>query len=184
MSGSPPLADSPTYEKMNYRRYYIPDATVFIVGATKNRVSYFAKRQNIKLFKEVLGKTKEKYPFELPALVILPGHFHLLLRPIECNFSEIMLSFKKRFTDNLKKRNGILTNFNFWQSRFWDHVIRNDRDFKMHLDYIHYNPVKHGYVTKPEAWQHSSYLEWVERGEYGIGWGHKEIEGLAELDFE
>ena len=169
---------------MNYRRYYIPGTTVFIVGATKNRVSYFAEKQNIELFKEMLEKTKEKYPFELPALVILPDHFHLLIKPIGCNFSEIMLSFKKRFTDNFKKRKAILTNFYFWQNRFWDHVIRNDKDFKMHLDYIHYNPVKHGYVVKPEVWQDSSYLEWVERGEYRIGWGHKEIESLENLNFE
>jgi putative transposase len=52
------------------------------------------------------------------------------------------------------------------------------------LDYIHYNPVKHGYVTKPEAWHSSSYLEWIKRGEYVIGWGHKEIEGLKKLNFE
>jgi len=95
-----------------------------------------------------------------------------------------MLSFKKRFTDNYKKRNKIITNFNFWQNRFWDHVIRDDKDFKMHLDYIHYNAIKHGYVAKPEIWRYSSYLKWVERGEYQIGWGHTEIEGLKKLNFE
>jgi putative transposase len=89
---------------MNYRRYYIPNSTVFIVGVTKDRISYFAEEQNIKLFKEILVKTKEKYPFELPALAILPDHFHILLKPIGSNFSEIMLSFKKRFTDNFKKK--------------------------------------------------------------------------------
>jgi putative transposase len=169
---------------MNYRRYYIPDATVFIVGVTKNRISHFMEEQNITLFKETLERTKEKYPFELPALVILPDHFHLLLKPVRGNFSQIMLSFKKRFTDNFKKRNGILTNFSLWQGRFWDHVIRNDEDFKKHLDYIHYNSVKHGYVSRPEDWQHSSYLTWVKRGEYGIGWGHTEIEDLREMSFE
>jgi putative transposase len=63
-------------------------------------------------------------------------------------------------------------------------VIRNDKDFKIHLDYIHYNPVKHGYVTKPETWRHSTYLEWVEKGAYEIGWGHKGIEDLEKLSFE
>lgn len=140
--------------------------------------------QSINLFKQMLRKTKEKYLFELPALVILPDHFHLLLKPIGCNFSEIMLSFKKRFTDNFKKRKWITVNFNFWQSRFWDHVIRDAKDFKKHLDYIHYNPVKHGYVTEPEEWKFSSYLKWVKRGEYRIGWGHREIQGLEGLNFE
>jgi putative transposase len=169
---------------MNYKRYYIPGATVFIVGVTKNRIPYFDEVQNIDLFQEILEKTRQKYSVELPALVILPDHFHLLLRPVGCNFSEIMQSFKKRFTDNLKKRNGIATNFNFWQGRFWDHVIRNDEDFRRHLDYIHCNPVKHDYVFKPEDWQHSSYLRWVEEGVYKLGWGHKEIDDLEKMNFE
>lgn len=169
---------------MNYRRYYIPDSTVFIVGVTNNRADYLAEEKNIDLFKEMLRRTREKYPFELPALVILPDHFHVLIKPISCTFSDIMQSFKKRFTDNFKKRNKIKINFNFWQGRFWDHVIRNDEDFKKHLDYIHYNPVKHGYVSKPEDWQHSSYLRWVKKGEYIIGWGHKEIDELEGLNFE
>lgn len=54
----------------------------------------------------------------------------------------------------------------FWQKRFWDHVIRNDRDFESHLHYIHFNPVKHGYVKDPRDWKYSSYLEWEERGLY------------------
>jgi putative transposase len=103
---------------MNYRRYYIPDATVFIVGVTKNRNLYFANEENIDLFRLMLRKTSEKYPFELPALVILPDHFHLLMKPINSTFSEVMLSFKKPFTDNFKKREKISTNFNFWQGRF------------------------------------------------------------------
>jgi putative transposase len=169
---------------MNYRRYYIANSTVFIVGATRNRVSHFSRQENVELFKEMLDATSEKYRFELSASAILPDHFHLLLKPVGCNFSQIMLSFKKRFTDNFKKRNGISTNFSFWQGRFWDHVIRNDQDFRKHLDYIHYNPVKHGYVSGPEDWEYSSYREWVKRGVYTIGWGHKEIGDLGKLNFE
>jgi putative transposase len=53
-----------------------------------------------------------------------------------------------------------------WQRRFWDHIIRNDHDFEIHLHYIHYNPVKHGFVFNPEDWPYSSYSEWVKRGLY------------------
>src|SRR5581483_1079711 len=60
---------------------------------------------------------------------------------------------------------------NVWQRRFWEHTIRDEDDLKAHLDYIHYNPVKHGLVTCPHAWRYSSFLRWVERGEYEIGWG-------------
>jgi putative transposase len=169
---------------MNYRRYYIPDATVFIVGVTKNRIPYFEMKSNIELFQDSLNKTKQKYPFELLALVILPDHFHLLLKQIDYTFSAIMLSFKKRLTDNFKKLNAITSNYNFWQGRFWDHIIRNDEDFKKHLDYIHYNPVKHGYVSKPEDWEYSIYRKWLERGAYTIGWGYREIAEIKELNFE
>ncbi len=54
----------------------------------------------------------------------------------------------------------------FWQKRFWDHVIRDDRDFENHLHYIHYNPVKHGYTSDPRIWPYSSYIEWEKRGLY------------------
>ncbi len=169
---------------MNYRRYYIPDSTVFIVAVTRNRTPYFSEEGNVKLFEEMLEKTKAKFPFDLPALVILPDHCHLLLRPIHCDFSRVMGSFKKRFTDSFKKRNHISTNFSFWQGRFWDHVIRSDDDFKRHLDYIHYNPVRHGYVSRPEKWPHSTYMDWVQKGVYAIGWGHTEAEYLKKMNYE
>jgi putative transposase len=169
---------------MNYRRYYIPDSTVFIVAVTRNRTPYFSNERNVILFEEVLEKTKARFPFDLAASVILPDHCHLLLRPIRCNFSQVVASFKKRFTDNFKGRNRISTNFSFWQGRFWDHVIRNDDDFKRHLDYIHYNPVRHGYVSRPEEWPHSSYMNWVRREVYTIGWGHTEERHLKEMNYE
>jgi putative transposase len=54
----------------------------------------------------------------------------------------------------------------FWQKRFWDHVIRNDKDLENHLHYIHFNPVKHGVVKDPREWTNSSYIEWEQRGLY------------------
>lgn len=59
----------------------------------------------------------------------------------------------------------------FWQKRFWDHIIRDECDFERHLDYIHYNPVKHGLVTKPEDWPHTSFTSWQQKGVYPERWG-------------
>jgi len=98
---------------MNYRRYYVPDFTVFIVGVTKDRIPYFTNPENIALFKEMLRKTKERFPFEIPAIVLMPDHFHIFIDPIDCTFSQIMQSFKKRFTQNYKKRKGVSSHFNF-----------------------------------------------------------------------
>jgi putative transposase len=101
--------------------------------------------------------------------VFLFDHFHLLIQlTSENNFSYIMHSLKPNFTKEYKKRLGLSTSdsMKFWQKRFWDHVIRDDRDFENHLHYIHYNPVKHGYVSAPRTWKHSSYIEWKKRGLY------------------
>jgi putative transposase len=58
-----------------------------------------------------------------------------------------------------------------WQKRFWEHTIRDVSDFEHHLDYIHYNPVKHSLVSNPAHWPHSSFLAWQQRGAYPVGWG-------------
>jgi putative transposase len=70
------------------------------------------------------------------------------------------------------------------QHRFYDHVIRNDKDWARHMDYIHYNPVKHGFVLKPEDWDYSSYLDCVKQGLYEIGWGWNDVEPIKDLSFE
>jgi putative transposase len=66
-----------------------------------------------------------------------------------------------------------------WQDRFWDHLIRNQNDFNRHLDYIHYNPVRHGYVSTPEAWQASSFKVYQQRGHYAPMWGWSLPDALA-----
>ena len=71
-----------------------------------------------------------------------------------------------------------------WQRRFWDHSIRNPEDLERHLDYIHYNPVKHGLVAKPEVWSQSSFLAWKEHGAYPDQWGWSVPESLDRWDAE
>jgi len=87
--------------------------------------------------------------------------------------SKIMQSLKLRFTYRYKKNSGIRSNVSLWQRRFWDHIVKDQEDFNRHLDYIHYNPVKHGYVVRPIDYSFSSFPEYVERGVYGPGWGEE-----------
>jgi putative transposase len=99
----------------------------------------------------------------------LLDHLHLIIQPTgENNFSDIMHSLKMNFTREHKKRMGLSPSqsMKFWQKRFWDHVIRDDRDLENHLHYIHFNPVKHRLVKDPRDWQYSSYIEWKKRGLY------------------
>jgi putative transposase len=108
------------------------------------------------------------HPYHLLAYIILPDHFHWLMQVDDPsgNFSIVMRSIKANFTLEYKKLYGIKTPYKLWQARFWDHVIRDEQDLENHFDYIHWNPVKHGYVKNPDEWKHSSYQHWFSRGYY------------------
>lgn len=154
---------------MNFRRYYIPGATVFITQVVKNRKPVFVDGLAMKLLRETLHRVKEIHPFSMLGYVFLPEHFHIMLQLNgDSNFSSIMHSLKPSFSKAYKNLLGLppTQSFTFWQKRFWDHVIRDERDFENHLHYIHLNPVKHGLVRNPCDWPHSSYLEWEKRGLY------------------
>lgn len=160
---------------MNFRRYYVPGSAVFITQVVHDRESIFADSRNVELLRQVLRNVKELHPFIMLGYVFLSDHFHLIIQPsANSNFSNIMHSLKTNFTREYKKQIGLSSSqsMKFWQKRFWDHVIRDDRDFENHLHYIHFNPVKHGCVKDPRSWKHSSYIEWEKRGLYpaAIDW--------------
>ena len=143
----------------NIRRFYVPDSIVFITTVTKNQQPLLISPDYLRTFWFTVERVQNIHPFDLIAYVILPDHFHWLIRPRNelSNFSSIMHSFKRNFTVNVKKILGNKKSVRFSQSGFWDHVIQSENDFKNHLTYIHWNPVKHGYVEEPEEWPHSSY---------------------------
>ena len=157
---------------MDYRRYYIPDSIVFITQVVDSRTPIFADGTQVALLRSILHIAQEKYPFHMLGYVFLPDHFHLLIKPEPgVTHSRIMHSIKPAFTRTYKQNTGITGSMHFWQQRYWDHIIRSEYDFGRHLDYIHYNPVKHGYVARPEDWADSSYRFWQQRGAYSERWG-------------
>ena len=71
-----------------------------------------------------------------------------------------------------------------WQRRFWEHLIRNDQDYEKHLDYIHYNPVKHGYVNSPAQWPYSSIHRYINLGILPLNWASDDaVEKGCNLQF-
>jgi len=177
-------AASVTYEddRMNIRRFYIPDSIVFITQVVNGRQPVFSNDRFVNLLRDNLHETKKHHPFQMRAYVFLPDHFHLLIRPVgSTTFSQIMHSFKPNFTKAYKRVKKMEGSLQFWQKRFWDHVIRDEDDFKQHFDYIHYNPVKHRLVFRPEDWPHSSYHYWQTRGYYPAEWGALEPAGLEDI---
>ncbi len=157
---------------MNIQRYYVPDAIVFITQIVDGRQPIFQHPDHIELLLTTLRNVKTHHPFAMIGYVILPDHIHLLIRPTgDSNFSQIMQSRKRNFTIQYKTTIGVDGPMKFWQKGFWDHVIRDEIDFQRHLDYIHYNPVRHQLVQKPEEWAYSSYRHWQARNVYPERWG-------------
>lgn len=113
---------------------------------------------------------RKRIDFEIIARVILPQPFHLLLDPLENDFTGIMQRLKMSFGMRYRKRTGSSSG-RIWQHRYWDHVIRDQIDMNRHMDYIHYNPVKHSLVASPFDWEHSSLHRYHEVGTYEAGWG-------------
>ena len=165
------------------RRAYVDEGLYFITVVTRNRRRIFAADEEIERLRETIRRVKELHPFTMRGFVFLYDHSHLMIQVgATTDISKVMHSIKRNYTLNYKTALEVNGRISLWQPGFWDHVIRNERDYKNHLDYIHYNPVKHGYVSRPEDYPHSSYREYVRRGWYEIGWGHIEPDSLADMD--
>ncbi|MDD3948139.1 MAG: transposase, partial [Anaerolineaceae bacterium] len=111
------------------------------------------------------------------AYCILPDHIHLLMSLPEGvkNYSNLLREIKKTVTKSIREHRD-QPNLVIWQARFWEHTIRSQRDMQTHYDYIHYNPVKHGYVNSVDQWQWSSIKDKSDKKE--IEASIKNIEGL------
>ena len=154
----------------NYRRYYLRGHPVFVTVVARQRRNVFATSENKELVLNAMRLVRLKWPFRHLAHCLLPDHLHWLFVPVEhAHFSKIVAATKRQVTWAMK-RTGIEA-AGLWQPRFYDHVIRNRRDLEVHLDYIHYNPVKHGYAEAPRDYRWSSFAEWVKRGNYAANWG-------------
>ena len=117
---------------MNFRRYYVPNAIVFITNVVQYRQPVFANDAHVALLLQVLREVRRLHPFNMLGYVILPDHFHLMIQPTqESNFSKIMQSCKTNFTKEYKRATGVSGPMKFWQKRFYDHVIRSEDDFGM-----------------------------------------------------
>jgi putative transposase len=128
---------------------------------------------HVDLLWEAIIMHRARTPFDLIAWVILPDHMHLLVCAGEHDLSRLMRRIKLTFSARLRVRLR-LAEGRVWQYRFWDRVMRDPEDIKRHIDYIHYNPVKHGYVSDPFRWEHSSLSEYFRSGYYQRDWGADE----------
>jgi putative transposase len=163
----------------NYRRIYEPGAYYFFTVVTHQRNPVFADKSNVEVFKKAISTVKQKHPFKTIALVVMPDHLHTIWRMPE-NDSDFSIRWQLIKTFCSRK---IMVK-PLWQNRFWEHVIEDETDLHKHLDYIYYNPVKHGYVTKAVDWPYSTFKREIELGRYSVEWGQIEPKSLSNLRFE
>ena len=167
---------------MRYRRLTVVGASYFFTVVTFQRRPLFAESQAVRLLGAAIARVNDKRPFVIEAQVVLPDHLHAIwtLPDDDCDYATRWRLIKEGFTraysltrrlpprDDARRARGEQA---VWQRRYWEHLIRDDRDFSAHVEYIHFDPVRHGLVSAPREWPHSTFSDWVVRGLYDASWG-------------
>ena len=162
---------------MRYRRANVAGASYFFTVNLAERESKLLT-QHIDPLRDAFKKIQHKHPFIMDAIVILPEHLHTIwtLPETDAAFATRWRLIKSAFSRAIpntelisasrlhKSERGI------WQRRYWEHLIRDEEDFQRHVDYIHFNPVKHGYVSSPVEWPHSSIHRAIREGVVPPDW--------------
>ncbi|MGH8274956.1 MAG: REP-associated tyrosine transposase [Terriglobia bacterium] len=170
-----------------YRRAMVAGATYFFTVNCAERHDKSLLTDHIDRLRQAFQKAKNYHPFEIDAIVILPDHLHCVWTLpagdvdyktrwalIKAGFSRSLPSGEKRSASRVKRgERGI------WQRRYWEHLIRDEPDYARHVDYIHWNPVKHGWVSRVQDWPYSSFHAYVRRGVVPVDWA-----GAPDEDFE
>ncbi|KJS28594.1 MAG: transposase [Desulfatitalea sp. BRH_c12] len=166
----------------NYRRANAKGATYFFTVVTYRRQKFLTLPENRHALRNAIAAAKQRHAFVIEAWVLLPDHMHCIwtLPENDFDFSKRWGLVKAKFTKQNKARlynkkwmNQSKHNHRestIWQRRFWEHQIRDDYDFEKHMDYIHFNPVKHGYVDRVCDWPYSTFHRYVRSGVYPIAW--------------
>lgn len=167
----------------DYRRYFVPGGTFFFTLVAADRFPLFRGEAACRLLGRILRDVRGKQGFQTVAIVLLPDHLHTLwtLPPGDSDYPTRWKAIKAKFTSKWLRLGGaeraVSTGYRrqrrrgIWQPRFIEHTIRDESDLHAHADYIHYNPVKHGYAAAPKDWRWSSFHRYVALGDYPEDWG-------------
>lgn len=169
---------------MNYRRLRVPGGTYFFTLVTYNRRPILNDSRYVDTLSESFKTAMISHPFKIDAHVIMPDHVHMIwtLPKGDDDFPVRWCIIKNLFSRRMNKilgsdappKAGAKGEAGFWQRRYWEHAIRDEIDLNYHIDYIHYNPVKHGFVQNPEDWELSSFKKYQDNGYYPQDWAPSE----------
>jgi putative transposase len=161
----------------DYRRNRVPGGTYFFTVNLLNRRTDLLVR-HIDVLRQAIADTKKTMPFHIDAWVVLPEHMHCLwtLPAGDADYAGRMKLLKTLFSKNVPKTETISAvraakgERGIWQRRFWERTIRDDADYAAHMDYVHFNPVKHGWANNVLDWPHSTFHHCVAQGMYPTDW--------------
>ena len=166
----------------SYRRWFRPGGMYFFTLVTAHRAPFLCTDLTRPILRDVLRIVQESRPFAIDAIVLLPDHIHMLmtLPPGDDDFATRLASIKAQFTRRYLDAGG-REHFQsvsrdrrghrgVWQRRFWEHLIRDELDLERHVNYIHYNPIKHGLCECAHGWPYSTFAKWVKKGIYPTTW--------------
>lgn len=163
----------------NYRRPWVEGATYFVTVVTYQRRPLLASGDAMGCLRDAMTRARDEKPFEVVAAVVLPDHWHavLTLPPGDADLSSRVGRIKALFTKATTLDGSVNSSWikhresDVWQRRFFDRLIRNETELERRIDYMHFNPVKHGYCKRPIDWPHSSLKRYVAAGVLPEDWG-------------
>ncbi|MGO8754265.1 MAG: REP-associated tyrosine transposase [Gallionellaceae bacterium] len=169
-----------------YRRAFLAGGCYFFTVVTHERRPWLTGESAIERLRQAFRRVMEDRPFAIEAIVILPDHLHCIwqLPKGDNDFPERWRQIKRFVSVGMKSPLNARREKTLWQRRYWEHLLRNEEDWRHHMDYIHYNPVKHGYSKRPVDWPYSSFRQAVARGWYEASWGEQEPAAIAGMGFE
>jgi putative transposase len=171
----------------NYRRSDYAGGTFFFTVVTFQRRHLFHRAEARNILGKVVRETQSRHPFTINGWVLLPDHLHCIwtLPPKDAEFSLRWNLIKSSFSKQSKPLFHIESRMNasrrkhrestIWQRRFWEHQIRNADEYRIYMDYIHFNPVKHGWVQQVADWPFSTFHQYVGSGIYPPDWGGQKV---------
>ncbi len=160
---------------MKYKRVFLNNYSYFITIVTYRRIPILI--DNIEILRDAFKRAKKRYNFTIDAIVILPDHMHMIITPEKSSdYPKIVSHVKRSFVYGIKNSKKSFKNMLFdnrkikltssqyrrkhsgiWQERFYEHTIRDEKDYLSKLEYIYNNPVKHNLIDEPQNWQYSSF---------------------------
>ena len=169
---SSPHNQQPREPMVEYRRPRITGGSYFFTVNCAERRGNRTLTENIDVLRQSFGKVKRGHPFSIDAIVVLPEHLHCIFTLphgdadfktrwalIKAGFSRALPATERRSSSRIHRgERGI------WQRRYWEHLLRDEIDFARHVEYIHWNPVKHGWVEQVKEWPYSSFHDYVRKG--------------------